>query len=49
MLTGMYDRINGHVKIYVDGELDNDFDAQTHNNIAYANNVLWIGAEASGS
>lgn len=50
MLTGVYDRVNSKIKIYVDGELDNDYDAGTTNNIGYnANNVIWLGAEASSS
>lgn len=50
MLTGVYDRINGHIKIYVDGELDNDYNAGTTNAIGYhGSNVIWLGAEASGS
>ena len=50
MLTGVYDRLNGHIKIYVDGKLDNDYDAGTTNVIGYnGSNVIWIGAEASAS
>lgn len=50
MLTGIYDRINQKVQIYVDGKLDNDYAAGTSNNIGYhGSNVVWIGAEASGS
>jgi hypothetical protein len=50
MLTGIYDRLNGHIKIYVDGELNTDFNAETTNVIGYnGTNVIWLGAEASGS
>lgn len=50
MLTGIYDRINQKVQIYVDGQLDNDYAAGTSNNIGYhGSNVIWIGAEATGS
>ena len=50
MLTGIYDRINQKVQIYVDGQLDNDYDAGTSNNIKYhGSNVIWIGAEATSS
>lgn len=50
MLTGVYDRINQKVQIYVDGILDNDYNAGTSNTIKYhASNVIWIGAEATSS
>lgn len=50
MLTGIYDRINQKVQIYVDGQLDNDYAAGTSNSIGYnGSNVIWIGAEASSS
>lgn len=50
MLTGIYDRLNQKVKIYVDGELDNEYDAGTSNAIGYnSTNVIWLGAEASSS
>ena len=50
MLTGIYDRLNQKVQIYVDGQLDNDYAAGTSNNIGYnGSNVIWIGAEATGS
>ena len=50
MLTGIYDRINQKIQIYVDGQLDNDYAAGTSNNIGYnGSNVIWIAAEASGS
>lgn len=50
MLTGVYDRVNSKIKIYVDGNLDDDYSTGTTNEIGYnASNVIWIGAEASGS
>lgn len=50
MLTGVYDRINQKIKIYVDGKLDDEYDTDTSNVISYhTSNVIWIGAEASGS
>lgn len=50
MLTGVYDRINGRIKIYIDGELNNDYNAGTTNVIGYnGSNVIWLGAEASSS
>ena len=50
MLTGIYDRLNQKVKIYVDGELDNEYAAGTSNIIGYnSTNVIWLGAEASSS
>ena len=50
MLTGIYDRINQKIKIYVDGQLDNDYSTGTSNNIGYnGTNVIWIGAEATSS
>ena len=50
MLTGIYDRINQKIQIYVDGNLDNDYATGTSNVIGYnGTNVIWIGAEASGS
>ena len=50
MLTGIYDRLNQKIQIYVDGELDNDYSAETSNLIGYhSGNVIWLGAEAGGS
>lgn len=50
MLTGVYDRLNQKVKIYVDGELDNEVSTGSSNNIGYnGSNVIWLGAEATGS
>ena len=50
MLTGIYDRINQKIQIYVDGQLDNDYATGTSNNIGYhGSNCIWIGAEATGS
>lgn len=50
MLTGIYDRINQKIQIYVDGQLDNDYATGTSNTIKYhTSNVIWIGAEATGS
>ena len=50
MLTGIYDRINQKIQIYVDGKLDNDYVTGTSNNIGYhGTNCIWIGAEATGS
>ena len=50
MLTGIYDRINQKIQIYVDGQLDNDYATGTSNNIGYyGSNCIWIGAEATSS
>ncbi len=47
MITGTYDRQN--VKIYIDGELKATAAVATPANISYANNYLFIGAEAGGN
>ena len=50
MLTGVYDRLNQKVHVYVDGEIDSTADTGSSNPIAYhASNVVWIGGEATGS
>lgn len=50
MLTGIYDRVSQKIQIYVDGKLDNDFNAETSNPIGYhATNHIWIGGEATAS
>lgn len=50
MITGVYDRANQKVKVYFDGELESSLDSGASNPISYhASNVLWIGAEATGS
>ena len=50
MLTGIYNRKDQQIKIYVDGELDNEYDTGTSNIIGYnGNNVIWLGAEAGGT
>ena len=50
MLTGIYDRINQKVQIYVDGKLDNDYAAGTSNIIQYhSSNHIWLGGEATST
>ena len=47
MLTGTFDKTN--VKIYIDGILKGTTATQSTNDIGYANNYLFIGAEAAGN
>lgn len=47
MLTGTFDRAT--VKIYIDGELKKSTDTGTTAGIGYANNYLFLGAEAGGN
>lgn len=51
MLTGVYDRVNQKIKIYIDGVKEKEADTGTSNNIGYhSSNHIWIGGEAtSGS
>lgn len=50
MLTGVYDRIGQKVQLYIDGELEQENTVSSPNLISYhSGNVIWIGAEASGS
>lgn len=47
MLTGVFDGSN--VLTYIDGELKTSISTGSTNGIGYANNYLFIGAEASGN
>lgn len=47
MLTGTFDKAT--VKIYIDGELKATTTTSSTNDIGYANNYLFIGAEAAGN
>lgn len=47
MITGTFDRTN--VKIYIDGVLRTTTPTDSTNGIGYANNYLFIGAEAQGN
>ena len=47
MLTGTFDKAT--IKIYIDGELKATTTTSSTNDIGYANNYLFIGAEAAGN
>ena len=50
MLTGVYDRLNQKAYIYIDGQMTGETNASSPNLIHYnGSNVIWLGAEASGS
>lgn len=50
MLTGIYDRLNQQIRVYVDSNLEYIENTESSALIGYnGSNVLWLGAEASGS
>ena len=50
MITGVYDRLNQKIRVYIDANLEYEENTSSSALIGYhGSNVIWIGAEASGS
>ena len=50
MITGVYDRLNQKIRVYIDANLEYEENTSSSALIGYhSSNVIWIGAEASGS